>query len=325
MRTIKGRKNLQYSITLFIIIQLSCFALLGFWIYWFVSNDAVYTNIANLINPELLLRNNGTDLFVYGLILITLISTGLIFIFIRLIRQTIANRIYDGFIANITHELKSPLASIQLGIETLQKHHLPQEKSTEFLERMASDVNRLDKLIGSILEISIIDSKTAFFEPVIIPADSSVKKIIRALGKQFRIEGSSLLIEGNTACNIKIDPSGLETVLSNLVDNSVKYSRDPVKIKIELEYSNKKFFIIFSDEGIGIAERDRKKVFNKFTRLKNADSPSVKGTGIGLYWCRQILKIHNGKIHIERKKRKQGTTFRIELPATKMRYHREEE
>ncbi len=324
MRLSKGKKYLQHSITLFIIIQLSCFALLGFWIYWFVSNNAVYTKLANLINPDLLLHNNGTILFIYGLILITLISTGLIFIFIRLIRQTIANRIYDGFIANVTHELKSPLASIQLGIETLQKHRLPEEKSTEFLERMALDIRRLDGLIGSILEISIIDSKAAFFEPVVIPADSSVKKLIRNLADKFGIESNGILIKGKTSCNIKIDPAGLETVLSNLIDNSVKYSDGPVKIKIKLEYFNKKFLLTFEDEGIGIADGDRKKVFNKFTRLKRPDSPSVKGTGIGLYWCRQILKIHKGKIQIEKSKRKQGTTFKIELPATRMRYHQEE-
>ena len=324
MRLIKGKKYLQHSITLFIIIQLSCFALLGFWIYWFVSNDTVYTKLANLISPDLLLQNNGIKLFIYGLILITLISTGLIFIFIRLIRQTIANRIYDGFIANVTHELKSPLASIQLGIETLQKHRLPEEKSEQFLERMATDIRRLDRLIGSILEISIIDSKGDFFDPIVIPADSSVKKIIKNLGRQFRIEENSISIEGQNACNIKIDPAGLETVLCNLIDNSVKYSDGPVKIKIKLEYFKKKYIITFADEGIGIAERDRKKVFNKFTRLRRPDSPSVKGTGIGLYWCRQILKIHRGKIYIEKKKQMCGTTFRIELPATKMRYHRQE-
>ena len=323
MRQRKEQKYLQHSITLFIIIQLLCFALLGFWIYWFVSNDAVYTKLANLISPDLLLHNNRTKLFVYGLILITLISTGLIFIFIRLIRQTIANRIYDGFIANVTHELKSPLASIQLGIETLQKRRLPEKKSAEFLERMASDIQRLDKLIGSILEISIIDSKTAFFEPVVIPADISVKKIIRNLAGQYRIEEHNISVEGISSCNIKIDPAGLETILSNLMDNSVKYSEGPVKIKIKLEYFKKKYLITFADEGMGIAERDRKRVFRKFTRIKRSDSPSVKGTGIGLYWCRQILKIHKGKINIENKKQSSGTIFKIELPATRMRYDRQ--
>ncbi len=324
MRLIKGKNYLQYSITLFIIIQLLCFALLGFWIYWFVSNDAVYTKLANLINPELMLHDNGSKLFVYGLILITLISTGLIFIFIRLIKQTITNRIYDGFIANITHELKSPLASIQLGIETLQKRRLPEDKRKEFLDRMATDIKRLDKLIGSILEISIIDSKAAFFEPVIIPADSTIKMLLKSLCRQFGIEENSVLIEGNTSSNIKIDPAGLETVLCNLIDNSVKYSDEPVKIKIRLDYFKKKYIITFSDEGIGIAEKDQKRVFNKFTRLKRADSPSVKGTGIGLYWCRQILKIHRGKIYIEKQKQRNGTTFKIEIPATRMRYHQQQ-
>ncbi len=313
----KGKIYLKYSIALFTIVQLSCFALLGFWIFWFVSNDVIYTNLANLINPDLMLRNNGTDLFIYGLLLILLISTGLIFIFVRLIRQTAVNRIYDGFIANVTHELKSPLASIQLGIETLQRHQLTKEKYIEFLSRLADDTQRLNKLIGSILEISILDNKGDFFEPELLPADDTVRNLVKEIYNQFRLNENNIAIEGCTECHIKIDPSGLATVLNNLTDNSIKYSDPPVRINIKLEHNKKKFIIIFSDEGIGISDKERKAVFNKFTRIKRPDSPSVKGTGLGLYWCREILKIHNGKISIQKKPQTSGTSFKIELPAEK--------
>ncbi|MBI9104394.1 MAG: HAMP domain-containing histidine kinase [Spirochaetales bacterium] len=310
----KKRRYNQYSITLFIIVQLSCFALLGFWIYWYVSNDTVYTNLLNMLHPEILPYNRGVALFVSGILLLILITLGIILIFVHLIRQTAVTRTHDSFIANVTHELKSPLASIQLGLETMQKRELSHQQKKEFLCAMAGDTSRLDKLISSILEISILDERGDFFEQEVLPAGDTVRAITFELSKQFRLSDKNLLVKGATDCFISVDPDGLKTVLGNLVDNSIKYSKGNPKIRILLTDEKKRFILDFMDEGIGIQSADRKKVFEKFSRLNNPESPSVTGSGLGLYWSREIIRVHRGRMSLVNPPEGVGAWFHIELP-----------
>lgn len=304
-----------YSIVLFIIVLFFCISLLGFWIYWFTSNNIMYTNIANFIAPELLIRNQGIHLFVAGIIMLILISTGIILIFTRLIRETEKNRIYDDFINSVSHELKTPLASIQLSLETLQQRNIPREKQQNFLEMMRVDTERLNKLIGSILEISLLDDSRDIFTPEDIIADETISQIAETGISQFKLQQPQLIIRGNAACIIKVDRRGLSIIVNNLIDNAVKYSKNSARIEIDYEYNHKFFIMHFSDNGIGIPPASRKEVFNKFSRLKNPESPNIKGTGLGLFWCREILKRHGGKISLVNSRSNTGSTFKIELPA----------
>ncbi|MBI9105691.1 MAG: HAMP domain-containing histidine kinase [Spirochaetales bacterium] len=299
---------------LFIVVLFLCITLLGFWIYWFTSNNIMYTNIANFITPELLIQNQGIKLFIAGIILLILIATGLILIFDRLIRQTEKNRIYDDFINSVSHELKTPLASIQLCLETLQQRRIPEHKQQEFLEMMSMDTARLNKLIGSIIEMSLLDDNRDIFNPEELIADETISKVAEEAIRQFKLSPETLSISGKAPCTIRMDRRGLHTILNNLINNAIKYNNNAVKIGIHFEYTDKKFSLYLSDNGIGIPMASRKEVFKKFSRLKDPESPNVKGTGIGLFWCSEILKRHGGRLSIVNNKNHQGCIFKIELP-----------
>jgi signal transduction histidine kinase len=115
----------------------------------------------------------------------------------------------------------------------------------------------------------------------------------------------------------------MRIVFNNLIDNAIKYSAQPVSIDVKVYCSAKHVSIEIKDQGVGISVRDQKRIFNKFERIDSQDSPSVKGTGLGLYWVREIIRYHGGKISIQSEGTNRGTTFKIELPvyrASKKRY-----
>lgn len=321
----RGRNSLFYHIIIFIMAQLAWISLLGLWIYWYIVNYVSVggSGISNI--------SNTSNIFalVSGLILLLFISASMSLIFIWLARQVSINKMYDNFIANITHELKSPLSSIQLYLETMKSRRVPEEKQHNFINTMLKDVERLNNLINSILYMSGFErKKTARKYPHdyhIYQADEVIPQLIYKAAERYMIPAESITIKGRADCKCVIDKNWLAIAINNLVDNAKKYSVKPLKLDVILRCTGKTFIFYIRDNGIGIALKDQKKIFNKFHRIYNSSSPNVKGTGLGLYWVKEIVKYHGGKIRVSSKGLGKGTVFRIDLPvyqAAKKRYIR---
>ena len=319
----KKPRSFLYHISVFTLAQIAWLLLLGIWIYWYVSNYIIFEKVGNQLSPQIIY--DGTNLFPFigGLVLLVGISFGMSLIFRHLNVQLRLHRLYDNFIANVTHELKSPLSSIQLYLETLNSRSVPIEKQKEFYDIMLKDSNRLKYLIDSILEISALDQKNVAHDFHIFSANETIINLAKEAINQFNIPENALTIEGKADCNFVIDKNAMKIVINNLVDNSIKYSHEQPKINLKMKCGLKKIILEFTDNGIGLALKDQKKIFNKFHRIYNKDIPSVKGTGLGLYWSREIIKIHGGSISALSKGKNRGTTFKIELPiykSSKVRY-----
>ena len=310
----RGKHSLLYHILIFIIAQLVWLSLLGIWIYWYVSNYIIYEKVGDQVSPQLLYDVQNALPFVLGLILLIGLSFITSVIFRDLNVQLRLRELYDNFISNVTHELKSPLSSIQLYLETLRQRNVPPEKQKEFLDLMMIDADRLQRLINSILEISAQEKKKTFKDYQVYAADNFLKKLIEESFQRFRVKQESYTIEGRADCNIAAVKESLKIVFDNLVDNAVKYSIDAPEVKVRLSCNSHKLIIDFSDKGIGIPQGERKKIFRKFYRINNKDIPNVKGTGLGLYQVRQIIKLHKGKIYLADEGISRGSVFRIELP-----------
>lgn len=318
----RGKHSLFYHILIFILAQLVWLSLLGIWIYWYVKNYLVFEKVGESVSPQLIYDVQNALPFVLGLILLIGLSFITSLIFRHLNVQLKITRLYDNFIGNVTHELKSPLSSIQLYLETLKQRDVPVEKQKEFIDIMLKDTGRLQGLINSILDMAAQEKKKLLYEYQVYDADSFMKKIIEESFERFRVAKERYNISGTVYCKIIAGRDAFRIVFDNLIDNAVKYSIKQPMINIQLNCYGGKLIVQFTDNAIGIANNEHKKIFNKFYRIYNNEIPNVKGTGLGLYRVREIIKAHYGKIIVASNGENKGTTFTIELPVYEERSNR---
>ncbi len=311
----KRRINFIHPLLIFIFMQVAWISLLGLWIYWYVSNYIIINQVGKRLVPKVTASPvSQLSALIVGLFLLVFILAGFYFIFIYLTRQININRLYETFIANFTHELKSPLASIQLYLETLQRREIPRDKQKEFIAQMLSDTQRLKQVIDSILDISQIEQKKKIFELQLQPVQRTVFDLISNCMDRFKLNNNQLIIKGKVKGYWLVDQTAMQMAFSNLIDNAIKYSPKREPITVRLLQQKQQFCIEFIDRGIGIEKEVQKHIFQKFYRVSASYMPDIRGTGLGLYLVKEIVKAHFGQITVKSEGLKKGTTFRLCFP-----------
>lgn len=314
----KKFQNIFQPIVVLIIVQLTWLLLAALWIYFYISNHIIITKVGNEIAPTLMPGSYHVLVLIFGCVLLVLLQGGFYFIYIYLNQQIDLNRAQDHFIANISHELRSPLASIQLYLETLQTRRVTEQKLKEFVDLMIRDVNRLQSVIDKILGTISIDQKRLAFDFKIFNMKKIIPSILKEVLSKYPIEITNhILLENTNSCRCVLDRNAFKIIFINLIDNAIKYAGEKFSLKIECHCLEKYFSIDFIDYGIGIHKNERKRIFRKFYRVYGHEVPSVKGTGLGLYITKEIIRFHGGKIKALSAGKNLGTTIRIEIPIYK--------
>ncbi|MDO9548174.1 MAG: HAMP domain-containing sensor histidine kinase [Candidatus Marinimicrobia bacterium] len=309
----KKYSNAKY-IVIFVLVQLAWLAVLGLWIARYVSNNMVLKEIDQRYAINISTGGNIAVLVV-GLALITAATAGMWILFRYLNFHFHQTRLYDNFISSITHELKTPLASIQLYIETLISYEdISGNQVRSFVEKMHSEIVRLNKMINSILEVGRLENRNAIYNCRIMNANATLKAIWEDLRVQYNLEKSQFQTDGNTQSQVVLDQTAIRLVFENLIDNSLKYSPDNPRIEIQVSESDKYIQIRYRDYGNGISHQQLKKIFKKFYRITDMQNPSVRGTGLGLYLVKGIINFHGGNITADIPIDNIGLLFDIEFP-----------
>ncbi len=311
---IKRWHSYFYHILIFIFAQVAWLTLLALWIYWYVSNYIIFSRVGNTFSTQMAPEGRNVFALVSGLVLMVAISVAMSLLFRRLSVQYNLTGLYDNFIANVTHELKSPLASIQLYLETMQRHEVPPQKQKEFIALMLKDTGRLNNLINAILEIPALEHKKIAHQFTIEPAALFVPRLLEEAREQFKVPDSAIELRGSVSCSCVVDVNAMRIVFFNLVDNGIKYRLKTFHMTVTMQSDSRHLILTFRDEGIGIPAREKDNVFKKFYRIYDHDVPNVKGTGLGLYWVREIIKYHGGTITLSSPGKFKGATFKITLP-----------
>lgn len=245
-----------------------------------------------------------------------LFFTGCLFFGLWVISSTAKHQVslarqHRNFMLSITHELKSPIASIKLVLETLLKREINRDQTERICQGGMKDASRLQTLVEDLLLAARLENQ---WQPLPEPvyAHSTILDCVRNLETRFPDAHIETAVE-EQAAPIMIDKQGFYSVIQNLLENAVKYAPAGAPISISSRQINGKLHIEVSDQGIGIPDHEKKSVFDKFYRIGNEDTRKNTGTGLGLYIVRQVLNAHKGVITVSDNKPR-GTVFKIELP-----------
>ncbi len=217
-----------------------------------------------------------------------------------------------NFLLSITHELKSPIASVRLILETFRKHELSREKTVQFADRSLKELERLNQLVNNILLAARVENANQWSEEK-LEMNELVEDILEEVRSKYPNVRFSARFDG-TANFITADRTAIATIAFNLIENAVKYSSpEDAEIQVIVRQKRGRVFFKVADNGIGIPDKDKGRIFEKFYRVGSEDTRKTKGTGLGLYIVKQIVKAHNGSI-VVRNNSPQGSVFEVTLP-----------
>ncbi|HOP41635.1 MAG TPA: HAMP domain-containing sensor histidine kinase [Geobacteraceae bacterium] len=308
----KWLKRLFHPLIAFIGIQLVWGVIVLFWISWFLDSNREFRNLALRYRPELVHKGLDWPALLGGIILLLVVLAGVYVLFLYWKRQYDLYRQQKNIISQVTHELKSPLASIQLHLETIRLRPLPPEKTEQFLDTMLTDVDRLNNLISNLLMAAKLEHRRRSKQRK--PIDFSAFLSAYLERKQEKLpEGSCLSLDIEENIVVSCNPEEMEMALRNLFENAVLYSPGSPEIAITLRKGGKRCFLTFQDKGKGIDPEHLKKIFRMFYRVRS-HGESIKGTGLGLYIVKSVINAHGGKIRVTSEGGGRGSTFHISLP-----------
>lgn len=280
---------------------------------------AVLIAVAIALNVSWIVVNWRTGLLLLvGIVSFAVLIAGLALNTAFLIREIRRSEQHDAFIHAVTHELKTPLASIKLYLQTLRHRDLVRDQQHEFINIMLEDSDRLQATIDQIL----LTGKTSAARRIVDPTDVDVPDVVRECvtlaGKQHHLDDGELHLSDRWARQDEVvilgDRDELKAAVTNLIDNAIKYSGDTVRVGVELALGARNVAIRVRDQGTGITTDELKHIFRRFYRIPGALRSRVRGTGLGLAIVHAVARRHGGRAYAVSEGLGKGSTFTLELP-----------
>jgi signal transduction histidine kinase len=274
-----------------------------------VADDPQYLKKVQQINEESIRKTHqyrgegATFLFI--------ILVGAVFVFRAVRRQFKVAQQQQNFMMAITHELKTPIAVAKLNLETLQKHKLDEEKKDKLIRMTLQETNRLNTLTNNIL----ISSQLEGGGYKLVKEDLDLSGMISRLVMDFkqRFADRTWILEIPNTIHVKADPLLIQILINNLLDNAVKYSPRSAAVQVKLAQGTSNVEMSIADQGPGIPDEEKGKIFKRFYRIGNESVRTTQGTGLGLYLCKKISTDHHGSIRVS-DNQPTGANFIVQLP-----------
>ena len=255
-------------------------------------------------------------LIVFGTIFFMVIIAGMVINTIFLVREIRRNEQHDSFINAVTHELKTPVASIRLYLQTLQTRDLDDARRREFYQIMLEDSDRLLHTIEQVLRAGSARSRFRREARNRVDLGEVAGECVELARTRFHLGPDALeYVQRTPNATVLGDSDELKAAVWNLIDNAVKYSSTPVKVRVELEeLPQQRVAIRVTDQGVGISPAELKRIFKRFYRIPASVAVRTKGTGLGLFIVRSVARKHGGRAFAESAGEGRGSTFTLLLP-----------
>ena len=289
-------------------------------IAFFITLGACLVALAVALQVGWVVLNWRTGvLLVLGVLFFILIISGVVLNTIFLVREIRRNEQHDTFINAVTHELKTPVASIRLYLQTLQTREIDNARRLEFYNVMLADADRLQNTIEQVLRAGTSGRAGRHLNRTRIDMAELVRDCLTLAGQRHHLAEDALhysesLPEGESAPVVG-DMDELKAAVSNLLDNAIKYSGAKISVLVELaKVDGRRLAVRVTDQGVGISSEELKRIFKRFYRIPGAVATRVKGTGLGLFIVRSVAEKHGGRAYAESQGTGRGSTFTLQLP-----------
>jgi len=283
---------------------------------WLLPHLDLQIKLQGMTLEDISKRRVRTNLVFLGIVNLVLLL-GVLYMLRNISHEMALAKLKTDFVANVSHELRTPLALIRMQAETLEMGRVPsEEKKQHYYRTIMAESTRLTQLINNILDFSRIESNKKHFHFVEYDLADLVRHTLDMYRFHLRQKGFSVHEDiDRTLPPVKIDSEAVKQALMNLLDNAVKFSPDDKDIHISLKQKDHKIILSVRDKGIGIAEAEQKKIFEKFYRAGDSLVHNTKGSGLGLSLVKHIMDAHDGKVVVKSKPGK-GSTFSLIFPVS---------
>jgi signal transduction histidine kinase len=290
-------------------------------VVFFVTLGACLVALAAALNVGWVILNwRQVAVLILGIVFFLAIIAGLILNTIFLVREIRRNEQHDSFINAVTHELKTPIASIRLYLETLKAREVPPERRREFYDIMLADNDQLLHTVEQVLRAGRLDHRRGYLHKDRLDLAELVRQSTQLARSRYHLDEQSLRYEEKLNGERPLvlgDAEELRAVMANLLDNAIKYSFQDVKVTVEVSTPEAgQVLVKVVDSGLGIPGDQLKRIFRRFYRVPGRELTRVKGTGLGLFIVRSVVKKHGGHVRAESGGEGRGSTFTFQLPTT---------
>jgi two-component system sensor histidine kinase SenX3 len=290
-------------------------------IFFFIALGVCLVGVAVTLQATWIILNWRRIMpLVIGIPFFALLIAGLILNTIFLVREVRRNERQDSFLNAVTHELKTPITSIRLYLDTMRRREVSREQQQQFLAIMADDTDRLMATVEQVLKAGEIGQRSRNQARIPVDMEELVRAAVATAILRYHLHESAIEIETRTlhagsGYAVAGNPDELRTAVLNVIDNAIKYSPDGAQLSIVLSVESDTWVMVsVSDKGLGIAQPQLKSIFKRFYRVPNRNILRVKGTGLGLFLVRSIARQHGGDAFAESAGEGHGSTIHLQLP-----------
>ncbi len=299
----------------FVYLQVLSIAVLVIWLIWYFGRTEEISAVTEVLGRTPVNANYYLTLAIVGCSFLGVIVTFSIFLFISYINQRNLLKLQRNFLSSVSHELRSPLASMQLWLDTLESRENTPEMTQKIYGMIRSDHERLGRLVEQILVSTRLDLARTNFDQFKEVSVAAFLRKIKSLSRHYTDDMETRIkIECDKNLRLELPIHALHLIMINLVENAAKYSPSGTAIVLKAEIKKKTLFFSVQDRGFGIERRERKKIFNMFHRGDVAEKKAIRGMGLGLFIVRSIVKSLDGNIKVESPGSGIGSIFRVSLP-----------